>query len=183
MVDESFIPADAPPGAESPALPSPGSQDIQETSSNKITSEQLHQELAELKRSFAEFARQNLPEIDQVRQELAAATAERDSAAGELRQIKRQTQLADLAAKYGFSDVEYLDFVLHKHNIAPDDAEKTTAFMQKFRQSNPHNFILPLQPGSGSRPGALPDKRKYSQAGTSRMDEVELMLSGAPEIC
>ena len=73
MVDESFIPADAPPGAESPALPSPGSQDIQETSSNKITSEQLHQELAELKRSFAEFARQNLPEIDQVRQELAAA--------------------------------------------------------------------------------------------------------------
>jgi len=183
MVDESLIPVAAPPGADPPAPQDAANpaNNIPLPDNGNVT-EQLQKEFTELKRAFAEFTSQHIPGIDQIRQDLAAAAAERDSANGELRRLKRQNCLNDLAGKHGFCDVEYLDFVLDKHNIELEDTEKVNEFMQQLRQNNPRNFVLPLQPGAGSRPGALPEKRKYPSAGTSRMDAVELMLSGAPEI-
>jgi len=148
---------------------------------NAQSVEHLQSELQALKNAFSEFARQNMPEIEQVKQQLRSATAERDNVAGELEKLRRHNAIKSLAAQYGFTDPEYLDFVLQKNQIAPDKSELADSFMQEFRKSNPRYFALPVKPGSGSRPGNAPVHGAAS-AVSCRMDALEELLSSAPEI-
>ena len=184
MIDESVIAeADAPdidiaaqlthppPEKTSQPDPSPSGQDAVAV---------LQQEFSALKHAFAEYTRQNMPEIDRVRAELRQTVAERDNSVSELNTLKREKQLNALAGDYHFNDVEYLDFILQKNNISPDNKEQTAAFMQDFKNRNPRYFILPVKSGAGSRPGSAP--RSVSVQSGSRMDALEMMLSGAPEI-
>lgn len=182
MVDESVI-AEADKHYDAVQLAHPPPENISTPGNENFGKDavaELQQEFAELKHAFFNYTRQNMPEIDRVREELQQTAAERDSSVKELNALKREKQLNILAGDFHFNDVEYLDFILQKNNISPDDTEQISSFMQKFRTSNPRYFILPVKSGAGSRPGNAPE---YCRAGGSkRMDALEMMLSGAPEI-
>lgn len=141
----------------------------------------LQQELKELKKSFADLKRQGLPEIEQVKQQLLDTVSERDNVAGELRILRRNNSIAALAEQYGFTDKEYLDFVLHKNQIDPEQTDRAAQFMQQFKAEHPRCFALPVKAGSGSRPGAAPHTGIGNNSG-SRMDALENMLNHAREI-
>ena len=76
----------------------------------------LQQEIAALKKALADQTVPSPTETVRMRRELAEIAAQRDSAANELRKIKRSQALADLAAGQYFNDAEYLDFILQKNN-------------------------------------------------------------------
>ena len=166
MADETIITDGVPSGAPSP----PPSEDM---------TDRLQQELTELKEAFAGYLKQQKPELDHLRNELATATAQRDNTAVELARLQRQNQLEAISGKYGFNDVEYLDFVLTKNNIAPDDKNGVSKFMQHYKNINPRYFTVPVKAGSGSRPGSAPSN---TAASGGRMDILEIMLSSAPEV-
>ncbi len=142
---------------------------------------QLREELIELKKAFSEFARNQLPEAERIRRELADTAAERDAASTELRKLKRTRDLAKLADEQGFNDTEYLDFLLHKHGVDLGDIENGRAFLRDFREGNPRYFNVPLKPGAGSRPESIgaPHGAAGSENGIS---ELEMLLDSAPEI-
>ena len=180
MVDDSLIRGPSPPEDPSPSVSFPEvHKPPQSPCPDDISS--LQQELTELKNSFAHWITQNNPSLEQMRQELANTTVQRDEAASELQRLKRTGALNHLAAQYNFCDVEYLDFVLQKHDITPDNQEAVAEFMKDFKQQNPRWFILPVKAGAGSRPGAAPSNIGMPANG-NRTDMLEMMLSGAPEI-
>lgn len=166
--------------AETIKLPAlPGADPPDPTSDNDPV-ELLRSELASLKSAFEEFTSLEKPELERLQSELQSATAQRDQNADELQQLKRRQSVAEISAEYGFGDAEYLDFVLRKHQIDPADTQTTAEFMQRFRNTHPNNFNLPVKPGSGSRPEA--SFHTMHNSNLSRMDALENMLSGAPEI-
>lgn len=182
MVEEMLANEAAPyDGTASPSPPpAPDAVNAQlDTSPEQLQT--LQQELTALKKAFADYSTRNMPEIEQVKQQLRSATAERDNVAGELEKLRRHNAIKSLAAQYGFTDPEYLDFVLQKNQIAPDKSELADSFMQEFRKSNPRYFALPVKSGSGSRPGNAPVSGAASNA-NCRMDALEELLSSAPEI-
>ncbi|MBE6367689.1 MAG: hypothetical protein E7052_07265 [Lentisphaerae bacterium] len=166
MADESIISGTAPPGADNASLP--------ELDRSNAASVDWQQELQELKTAFQEFTRHNNDEIAVIR-------SERDSAAAELKAVRRQQALTELAAASNFPDIEYLDFVLQKHHIDPGDPASSSEFLQKFQSEHPYCQFLPITPGAGSRPGQK-SMTAVNSAKTGKMEMLEDMLSGAPEI-
>ena len=179
MADEIFI---SEVSSNDGTSSSPPPQTENAAAANRSTNQwqDLQNELMALKKAFTDYTRQNLPEIDQVRQQLRDTAAERDNVAGELKTLRRHNAIKTLASQYGFTDAEYLDFVLQKNNVEPDNNDLANAFMQQFRQTNPRYFALPVKPGSGSRPGSAPAAGKNSAG--SALDMLEDMLSSAPEL-
>lgn len=179
MFDESLISDTALPGADPPAPAIPavdthGTKGVPENSASDIRSA-----LAEFKQTLTDITRKNMPEIEQVRCELQQTAAERDQAAGELKQLKRDNMLKKLAENHGFSDLDYLDFILQKNNIDPADDAPCNDFMQKLKTTHPRYFISPVKSGSGSRPGNAPMPVSSSRG---RMEALEMMLTSAPEV-
>ncbi len=179
MFDESLISDTALPGADPPApaiaaVEPNGAKSAPENSASDIRSA-----LAEFKQTLTDLTRKNMPEIEQVRCELQQTAAERDQAAGELKQLKRENMLKKLAENHGFSDLDYLDFILQKNNIDPAENTPCNDFMQKLKTTHPRYFISPVKSGSGSRPGNAP-----MQIGNcrGRMEALEMMLTAAPEV-
>lgn len=179
MVNEALIAGTVPSGADPPAAVVNPAADTNGKSPSEL--QILQQEIAALKKALADQTVPSPTETVRMRRELAEIAAQRDSAANELRKIKRSQALADLAVGQHFNDAEYLDFILQKNNIEPDDAEKTSAFLQEFKKDHPRYFSLPVKSGAGSRPGAITESASVP-AGTNRFDAVEMMLAGAPEI-
>ncbi|MBE6368590.1 MAG: hypothetical protein E7056_00325 [Lentisphaerae bacterium] len=183
MVDEKINTDVALPGAASPppaAEPDKNRSGTVAAPSNELSL--LKQDLEQLKQHFAEYAQRDLPEIDRVKQQLQAAASQRDSAAAELKELKRQNLLSKAAAKHGFNDVDYLDFILQKNQIEVEDPQQLAGFLDEFRKSNPRYFSLPLKPGSGSRPGNSSNAAGMAEYGNGRFDAVQQMLAGAPEL-
>ena len=189
MVDETFNDvaalsdkAASPPPPEnipgSPGSPPP------EPENPPVELAALQQELAELKKSLRGILTQEtLSGTEQIRCELQSTAAQRDHLHGELKLLQRNNQLQKLASGSGFNDVEFLDFLLQKHQIDPDDNTGATRFLQEFKAANPRYFSLPLKPGSGSRPGTnLHNGVSELPHGANRMAALESMLAGAPEI-
>jgi hypothetical protein len=180
MVDEKISTDVALPGAASPPPKpeKPQRDPAQPTVSGDLN--QLREELENLKQSFVEYTQRDLPEIDRVKQQLQNTALQRDSAANELKELKRKNILRELAGKHGFNDVDYLDFILQKNHIDPDEPELLNGFLEEFRKSNPRFFSLPVKPGSGSRPGGSRSVAMRSNHG--RLDAVQMMLDSAPEL-
>ena len=178
MVDEKITTAAHTGSASPPPTGTPANTAVQPPEN---LWNDLQQELKELKKSFADLKLQGLPEIEQVKQQLLDTVSERDNVAGELRILRRSNSIAALAEQYGFTDKEYLDFVLHKNQIDPEQADQTAQFMQQVKAEHPRYFALPVKAGSGSRPGSAP-LTGAGGSSTSRMDALENMLNHAREI-
>lgn len=178
VLSDNTVPSPPPvntPG--SPEAPPPGPENAPDT----LTA--LKHEVSELKKSLdGILARQVLPADEQIRRELQHTAAQRDQVHGELKQLQRTTQLQKLADRCGFNDVEYLDFILQKHQVDPIDTAGADRFLQEFKKASPRYFSVPLKPGSGSRPGTSPHQdTKLPPDGANRMAVLESMLAGAPE--
>lgn len=180
MVDDLLI-TEALPASEASPSPPPGQPAESAAQSPENLLNVLQMELKDLKKSFADLKRQNLPEIEQVRQQLRETISERDTVAGELNTLRRKNTVSDLAKQYGFTDAEYLDFILQKNQIDPAQDDLTGKFMQGFKQNHPRYFALPVKPGAGSRPGSAPEGI-HAIHSNNRMDNLEILLSNAPEI-
>lgn len=177
MVDETFIAAAAPPCDPPPPVPDPKLQ--KELPSGNLSD--LQHEVAELKRSFAEYTKKDAPEIERMRQELRNTACERDNHAAELKKLKQNQALNSIAKDYNFNDVEYLEFVLQKNNVQTDDPQAVKNFMQQLKADKPGFFDLPLKSGAGSRPGKAPENI-FTGKDLKRMDALEMMISHAREI-
>ena len=141
--------------------------------------ETLNREISRLKQRLKDMENRQLPEQERFRRELAEVTAERDNAAGELRQLKRRNAVAELARQHRFNDPDYLDYLLERRGIAPDDPRNTEDFLRKFRGEQPRFFDVELKSGAGSRPGVGSNTPLVSETGASG---IAAMLADAPEI-
>lgn len=89
-------------------------------------------------------------------------TADRDRIQGELTAIRRSAKVRELAGQHGFTDPDYLDYLLEKRALAPDDG-KTESFINELKNRSPKLFRIDLQPGAPvpaipAVPEFLPDR-------------------------
>lgn len=136
-------------------------------------------EIQRLKQHLKEVESRQLPEAERFRRELAELTAERDAAAGELRELKRHNAVAGLANAHHFNDPEYLDYLLDRHGIDPGDERATADFLRELRRAQPRFFNVELKSGAGSRPDVGSNHGLTAAGGT---DGIAALLADAPEI-
>lgn len=85
--------------------------------------------------------------LETLRLERDQLAAERDSIRAELAGLRRSARIRELAEQHGFTDPDYLDYLLDKKAMAPDDAD-TASFMADLKNKSPKLFRISLQPGA-----------------------------------
>lgn len=101
-------------------------------------------------------------ERDQLAAERDQLTAERDRIQSELAAIRRSTRVRALAEEHGFTDPDYLDYLLDKRSLAPED-EQAGELIRSLKNSSPKLFRIDLQPGAPApavpaAPEIMPDR-------------------------
>ena len=101
-------------------------------------------------------------ELESLRRERDELCAERDRIRNELAALRRGAQVRELAGEHGFSDPEYLDYLLERHALEPD-APEAGEFMSELKNRSPKLFRVDLHPGAPvpaapSAPAGLPDR-------------------------
>ncbi len=114
-------------------------------------------------------------ERDQLAAERDQLAAERDRIQGELTAIRRSTQVHALADQHGFTDPDYLDYLLDKRSIAPDDAG-AGQFMDELKNRSPKLFRVDLQPGAPA-----PAVQEHQEILPDRNAELMRRLENAPD--
>lgn len=114
-------------------------------------------------------------ERDQLAAERDQLTAERDRIQGELAAIRRSARVRTLAEQHGFTDPDYLDYLLDKRSLAPDDAG-TGSFMDELKSRTPKLFRVDLQPGA-----PIPAVQERQEIIPDRNAELIRRLENAPE--
>ncbi|MBO5688533.1 MAG: hypothetical protein J6S73_01290 [Lentisphaeria bacterium] len=114
-------------------------------------------------------------ERDRLVSERDQLTAERDRIQGELTAIRRSSQVRELADRHGFTDPEYLDYLLEKRSLAPDDAG-TGSFISDLKNRSPKLFRVDLQPGAPA-----PAAPAAASGPPDRNAELIRRLENAPE--
>ena len=102
-------------------------------------------------------------------------TADRDRIQGELTAIRRSTKVRELAGQHGFTDPDYLDYLLEKRSLAPEDAE-TENFISDLKNRLPKLFRIDLQPGA-----PVPAVPAAAEILPDRNAELIRRLENAPE--
>lgn len=129
-------------------------------------------------------------EITRLRNELANAINERDTAINQLAAATRKTRINALAAKHRFCDPEYLDFLAQKENLNLDHEEEIDSFIQKITGEKPRFFDLDLNPGAGggaNHPGTANPFNSTTTAASAPpflrtgAKEIARMLEDAPD--
>ena len=114
-------------------------------------------------------------ERDQLAVERDQLTAERDRIQGELTAIRRSARVRTLAEQHGFTDPDYLDYLLDKRSIAPDDAG-AGQFMDELKSRSPKLFRVELQPGA-----PVPAIQDRQEIMPDRNAELMRRLENAPD--
>ena len=114
-------------------------------------------------------------ERDLLAAEKEQLTAERDRIQGELSAIRRSNQVRSLAEQHGFTDPDYLDYLLDKRALAPEDAG-THSFMEDLKTRSPKLFRVDLQPGA-----PVPAAQSQQDIRPDRNTELMRRLENAPE--
>ncbi len=124
-----------------------------------------------------------------LQEQLAAVISERDAAAKELTELKRNASLRNIAEKYSFTDPDYLGFLMMQKQIRHDDPSGVAGFIDSLRRTSPRLFKLDLpsgipphqeteKAGSAASPVSAASARR---GGGSAEDLIEL-LRDAPEL-
>ena len=127
----------------------------------KERADNLSNELAALQEKFenlenagkseAEKAKiQYEKEIAKLGTQVKTLTKERDEALSKFQKAERRAVIEKLSEKYGFTDSEYLDFLLSAKSIDLSDENTTSAFMQDLGKSSQHLFKSSAKPGSST---------------------------------
>ncbi len=115
-------------------------------------------------------------ELLALRRERDELVLERDRIQGELTAVRRRQAIQELAGKHGFSDPDYLDFLLTREKIAPED-DGVAGFMTGLQERSPKLFRIALHPGA---PKPAPRTPAASER-TDRNAELIRQLESAPD--
>ncbi len=121
---------------------------------------------------------------DAMRSQLDAARVSADSAKRELAAFQRREKITELAAKFDFSDPDYLGYLVERRQIDLDDPEQTEAFYQQLATEIPLFFSIALPSGAGSgvdnvfsAQDGIAEVRNQPSAG-----HIAKLLESAPEV-
>lgn len=92
--------------------------------------------------------------IKKMQAELEKLKQERDTATTELATARRSAKIAEIAAKYKFSDATYLDYLAGKEKIDLDDDGAVTTYMGGLAKSLPQMFASQARSGGGTAGGS-----------------------------
>lgn len=123
-----------------------------------------------------------VPEVELagLREQARTAETERDAARRELGELRFTQQVRELAGRSGFTDPDYLGYLLGRKGLSPEAGAETEAFIAELKGQCPKLFRLELKSGAGTLPplaAAMPAAGFGSPA-----DELTRLLESAPEI-
>lgn len=120
-------------------------------------------------------------ELNKLKQQNQTLISEKELTAGELATIKRKASISDLAAKFNFTDPEFLDFKASSAKIDLADEAKVKEFMDGLKTASPKMFKVDANSGGGSNPGNGGDKGANYQAAKEK-GSIAGMIAAAPEV-
>ena len=91
------------------------------------------------------------PELETLRKERDSLAGERDRLQQELQQLRRNRAVQELASHCGFTDPEYLDYLLLRRSADPESPEAET-LIRELQERSPKLFRVPLHPGAPTPP-------------------------------
>ena len=91
-------------------------------------------------------------QIADLTKQVQALTGERDAAKSELEASVRRAKVAEIAQKHGFTNADYLGFLMQGAELKLDDDNAVTAYMGGLAKSQPELFRSSAKPGSGAQP-------------------------------
>lgn len=108
-------------------------------------------------------------EIAKRDRQIETLTKERDEANESLSTMSFDSSVSKVAAKYGFTDSEYLGFLVKSGKIDLADEKKTVAWVKELETSKPGLFKSQVKnPGGGTKPEGNPEVKE----GKARVDEL-----------
>jgi hypothetical protein len=190
--EKSFLSSYDPEKDESRIPKSRLDKEIQRAKDEKERADKLDGELAELKerleelensgKSEAEKAKATSEkEIGKLQKLLADITKERDEAQSSLAKSIRTAKIADLAAKHGFADSEYLDYLANSKGVDLEDDGAVSGFIKDLSTNCPQHFKSSAKSGGGTgggKGGASSNEARLQEL----MGKKELTLQEAAEV-
>lgn len=103
-------------------------------------------------------------QLEKAQKSLEAVTAERDQFKGDLDKAQRSGKIAEIARKYRFKDVDYLDYLAGKSELDLADDDAVAKFASELEKSTPAMFESSAKPGGGTVPGGNADTVEAKRA-------------------
>lgn len=125
--------------------------------------------------------KENEKELAKLKQQLAAELTAKETAANELNSLKRKASISDLAAKFNFTDPEFLDFKASSSKLDLADEAKVKEFMDGLKTASPKMFKVDAASGGGSNPGGG-DKGNVDYSKAKEKRDIGGMIAAAPEV-
>lgn len=168
----------------------------EEIGKRKASEEQasgLQAKLDELTQKLEDIQNQSLSEADKAKKatdkqiaeltkQVQALTGERDAARSELEASVRRAKVAEIAQKYGFTNADYLGFLMQGAELKLDDDNAVTSYMGSLTKEQPEMFRSNAKPGSGARPQGGSDVDGAKARMTELLKNPNLTMREASEV-
>ena len=119
------------------------------------------------------------PELEILRKERDSLASERDRIQEELNRLRRSQAVRKLAEDCGFTDPDYLDYLLERRQADPAGPEAVKV-ISDLQNRSPKLFRVALHPGAPHPPPGTPQTAHF--AGTAgRHEELVRRLENAPD--
>ncbi len=136
-------------------------QEIEKRKAAEEAAAGLKEKLDELTSKVDELENKGLSEVEktkkesekiitQLKNQVNTLSKEKEDAATALKTIERKGQIKDLAAKFNFTNSDYLDFLATSKNINLSDENATTGFFRELEKSSPELFRSTAKAGGGT---------------------------------
>lgn len=157
-------------------------EEIQKRKASDEQATSLKEKLDELNQKLEDLQNQSLTDaekakkatekqIAELNKQVQSLTTERDAAKSELAASARRARVAEIAQKYGFTNADYLGFLMQGAELKLDDDNAVTTYMGTLTKEQPELFRSTAKPGSGAQP------QGGSDADGARSRLAELMKS------
>lgn len=144
----------------------PKSRLDEEIQKRKASDEQvngLQAKLDELNQKLEDLQNQSLTDAEKAKKatekqiaeltkQVQSLTTERDAAKSELAASARRARVSEIAQKYGFTNADYLSFLMQGAELKLDDDNAVTTYMGTLTKEQPELFRSTAKPGSGAQP-------------------------------
>lgn len=160
--EKDFIAKYDPEGGENRIPKSRLDKEIEKFNAEKARADELDSKLAELRekvetlessgKSETEKAKAaNEKELVKLKQQVVDLTKDRDEARSSLAKSERTAKISALAAKHGFVDPDYLDFLSASKQIDLNDEGAASGFVTELSKSRPELFKSDAKSGGGTK--------------------------------
>ena len=138
-------------------------EEIQKRKASDEQATSLKEKLDELNQKLEDLQNQSLTDAEKAKKatekqiaeltkQVQSLTTERDAAKSELAASARRARVAEIAQKYGFTNADYLSFLMQGAELKLDDDNAVTTYMGTLTKEQPELFRSTVKPGSGAQP-------------------------------